>query len=84
MRDLLFVAHAVAFAALVTGLRTWLYRNRTPLTATPAVRDGERYRRLIAELAELERRKDSNQVSSADYEARRGELVREATRLRSR
>lgn len=81
MRDLLFVAHAVAFAALASGLRAWLYRNRA---ATPAARpaDGERYRALIDTLAELERQRDARQISATDYETRRDGLMRDAARLR--
>lgn len=84
MRDLLFVAHAVAFAALATGLRAWLHRNQPAMTAVSRPRDTERYQMVIRELADLERRKNSNEISPADYDARRGDLVREAMRLRSR
>jgi len=84
MRDLLFVAHAFAFTSLATGLRAWLRRNRSAPIAVPEPQDGERYQSLIRELAVLEQRRRSNDISPADFEARRGELVREATRLRSR
>lgn len=81
MRDLLFVAHAVAFAALASGLRAWLHRNRAPAAAAPPG-DGARYRALIDALAELERQKEAQQISAADYETRRDGLMRDAARLR--
>ncbi|MBK7973778.1 MAG: hypothetical protein IPK07_11090 [Deltaproteobacteria bacterium] len=84
MRDLLFVAHAVGFTSLATGLRAWLHRNRASLAGAPPPRDEARYQTLIRELADLERRNVSNEVSPVDYEARRDQLMKEAARLRGR
>jgi hypothetical protein len=83
MRDLLFVAHAVAFASLATGLRAWLHRPApVPSRVAQPPRDDERYRSIIRELAGLERRKDSGDLLAEEYATRRKALVDEATRLR--
>ncbi len=84
MRDLLFVAHAAAFAALAAGLRSWLNRGAQPAAARPP-RDPaaeERYRAVIAELAELERQKERGTVIGDAYETRRKALIDTATQLK--
>ncbi len=84
MRDLLFVAHATAFAALAAGMRAWLRRGTEPRPARPA-RDPaaeQRYRAIIADLAALERERERGAVTGEAYEARRKTLLETATQLK--
>ena len=84
MRDLLFVAHATAFASLAAGLRAWLHRGARSVASRPArsPQDEERYRAVIDELADLERRKERGSVTAEGYEARRKLLIAAATELK--
>ena len=82
---LLVLAHALALATLIVGGRAWLRSGRARPRAIEVPRSPTseaRYREVVADLAELTKRREAGQVDGATFEARRRELLDAAMRLK--